>query len=87
MARGEIAMESPPCDGVIHRGQLDGEDRHYRIYLPPLQRIVALEIGSRQSLNVTNANAKPIVYCTHRAPISRAGMTPWHSLAACSTVK
>ena len=67
----------PTSDGVIHRGQLDGQDRHYRIYLPPLQRIVALEIGSHQALRpLPAAVAKPIVYygtsIAQGAGISRA---------------
>ncbi len=78
---GSRSPWNPPfCDGSLPYGDLDGQERDYRVYLPISTRVDQLWIGSRTPLRpVLNPDLrKPIAYygtsIVHGAGVSRPGM-------------
>jgi hypothetical protein len=71
---------APDCDGSLPYGDLDGQEREYRVYLPKSNRTDRLLIGSKQELRSVDKpdSRRPIAYygtsIVHGAGVGRPGM-------------
>jgi hypothetical protein len=79
-AGSRTPWNAPNCDGSLISGILDAQEREYRVYLPLMNRVDRVEIGSREPLGpLKNADTRDpvVVYGTsivHGAGVSRPGM-------------
>jgi hypothetical protein len=74
------AWEDPQCNGRVTCRPLDGKLRTYRIYLPLRRRVLAFEVGARESISTSAKRGEhPIAYygtsIVHGAGVSRPGLT------------
>jgi hypothetical protein len=73
------AWGDPQCNGRVTRQLLDGKSRTYRMYLPLRRRVLAFEVGARESISALPKNGEaPIAYygtsIVHGEGVSRPGL-------------